>query len=438
MLFLELAMIFVLSQKNGLSIFFRSDGTEYQRLVGNIISQGAFSVEKQAPFTPTDYRTPGYPFWLAIIYLIFKSFTPAIFIGTIFFAFSAPLTYLIGKEIFREKIAFSAAVLFAIEPWVIFQSGFLAAEQIFLPSLLFSAYLFCRYLNSKNNTFLYSASLFLGLTALIRPVALYFILIFTVLAFISEFKYSTLKSSKTSIITIFIFFLILSPWLIRNKIVLNTWQMSSTASNGVLYIESWALNKYLGKIGDEHEWEKAAQILGTYNFELTKRAENMKVLANYAIKEIKKNKAAFASMHLKSMAVFFIKNSYGNIFLDLKVENANIQSKIANFIFQKDFKGLFISIKNTNIGSKFLILLFFFWPLIIIFAAFGILNMFINNYRSVIFWLLIFWILYFPTLTSDLLDESRYRLPINAPLFMLAFFGFFKIKNYFFKYDASY
>src|SRR3989344_4345016 len=117
MLALEAGMIFTLTNFNDLSIFFRSDGTEYQRLVKNIINNGEFSLDKQTPFVPTDYRTPGYPFWLAFIYIIFKSFTPAIFIGAVAFAVSAPLVYLIGKEIFEEKIAFWSAILFAIEPW---------------------------------------------------------------------------------------------------------------------------------------------------------------------------------------------------------------------------------------------------------------------------------------------------------------------------------
>ena len=430
---LELAMIFVLSQKHGLSIFFRSDGTEYQTLVKNIINSGEFSLDRQAPFFPTDYRTPGYPFWLAIIYLIFKSFAPAIFIGATVFALSAPLVYLIGKEIFKEKIAFWGAVLFAIEPWAIFQSGFLAAEQIFLPFLLFSIYLFCRYLKSENNTYVYWASFFLGLTALIRPAVLYLILVFAIFAFISEQKYSLFRALKTSVLTILIFIAVLSPWLIRNKIVLNTWQMSSTASNGVIYIESWALNKYLGKIGDEHEWEKAAQILGTYDFGSMKRADKTKILADYGIKEIKDNKMAFVAMHLKSMALFFVKNSYGNIFLDLKIKNSNVQSKVGSFVFQKDFYGLLNLLKNTTFGSRFLILLFFFWPVITILSVLGIFDMFIKNYRNVFFWFLVFWILYFPALMSDLLDESRYKLSISAPLFVLAVSGFYKLKDFFFK-----
>lgn len=429
MLVLELAMIFVLSQRNGLSIFFRSDGSEYQRLVLNLIDHGKFSLDNQTPFISTDYRTPVYPAWLAIIYLIFKSFKPAIFIGAAIFALSAPLVYIIGKEIFGEKIAFWSAVLFAVEPWAIFQGGFLAAEQIAVPVFFLAIYLFCRYLKSGKSYYIYWASAFSGVAALIRPATLYFVLIFAVLAFISELRFSVLKSFKTTALVILIFIAVLSPWLIRNKIVLNTWQMSSAASNGVLYIESYILNKYLGKITDEPEWRKAEQILGARGYNSIRDVENAKILADYAIGEIKSNKIAFITMHLKNMALFWVKNSYGNIFLDLKINGADVQSKMAGFFSKRDFLGLISFIKNISVGSKILILISLFWPVIIFLAILGAYNIFKKDYRNLLYWFLLLWILYFPALMADFHDISRYKLSINAPLFMLAVIGFYKIKN---------
>jgi len=437
MLVLELAMIFVLIQKNSLDIFFRSDGYQYQTLVINFINHGAFSLDEQAPFMPTDYRTPIYPAWLAVIYFIFNSFKPAIFIGAAIFSLSAPLVYLIGKEIFSEKTAFISAILFAVEPWAIFQGGFLAAEQIATPVFFLAIYLFCRYLKSGESYYIYWASAISGIAALIRPATLYFVLIFALLAFIAELRFSILKSFKTAALVILIFTAILSPWLIRNKIVLNTWQLSSSASNGVIYMESYLLNKYLGKITNEPEWEKAEQILGIKIYgpnaiaNAIKNSENTKILADYAIKEIKSNKAAFITMHLKNAALFLVKNSYGNIFLDLKISNADIQSKIKSFLLKKDFFGLASFIKNVSIGSKILILVSLFWPVIIFLAILGVYNIFKKDYRNPLYWFLLLWILYFPALMADFHDISRYKLSINPSLFMLAVLGFYKMKNLF-------
>ncbi len=438
MLVLELAMIFALWQRSGLNIFFRSDANEFQSIVKNLINYKVFSSDIQAPFYPTNFRTPIYPFWLAIIYLIFGSFKPAIFIGAFVFAISAPLVYLIAKEIFPEKISFIAAILFAIEPWALFQSGFLVAEQIFMPIFLLSIYLFCRYLKFNNPHYLYWASFSLGITALIRPIALFFISIFLFLTFFSELKLSVKSAFKFSALSLFIFVLILSPWLMRNKIILNTWQISSI-SDVSLYIDNYAmLEKYLGKMKpDENINEVGRILLGTKNYGEAMRSENAKTLARVAIKEIKENAGSYVTMHLKNMALSLVKNSYGNIVLDLKIGDAGIQSKISRSLFKNDFSGTIILIKNATTGSKILITLFFFWPIMILLVFIGIYNAFKKDWRNLLFWFLLLWILYFPALTADILDRSRYKLAINAPLFMMAVYGFYEIKKYLFSYVGN-
>ena len=434
MLALELVMIFVLSQINGIGIFSRNDANEFRIIVKNVIDYGVFSLEIEAPFFPTNFRTPGYPLFLSIIYLIFFSFKPAIFIGAAIFALSAPLVYLIAKEIFTEKIAFISAILFAIEPWALFQSGFLVAEQIFMPFFLLSVYLFCRYLKSEKRNYLYSAVFLQGLAALTRPISIFFILIFLIFIFIIELKSSLRQSAKTMALALAIFILVLSPWLIRNKIVLNTWQVSSI-SNINLFIENYAmLEKYLGKMKqDEDIYEIARILLGTRNDLEIFRIENSKILAGVALKEIKENAGSYAIMHLKALPGFLVRNSYGNIFLDLKVGGSDIQGKLGRQFFSGNFSGFFDLTKNSPAASKILLILFLFWPIIILFVAAGIIWGFKNYRRNLLFWFLIFWPLYFLALAGNLRDISRYKLTINAPLFMFASLGFYKIYNYFFK-----
>ena len=434
MLFLELAMIFALSQKNGLNIFSRNDANEFQSIVKNLISRQTFSLDSEPPFYPTNFRTPIYPFWLLIIYLIFNSFKPAIFIGAVIFALSAPLVYLIAKEIFPEKISFVAAILFAIEPWTIFQSGFLVAEQIFMPIFLLSAYLFCRYLKFNNPFYLYYTSFSLGFTALIRPIALFFVSVFLFLTFVLELKTSVKSAFKYSALSLLVFIIVLSPWLVRNKIVLDTWQISSI-SNVNLYIENYAmLEKYLGKMKPDEDINEVGRILlGTKSYGEAQRAGNAQILANVALKEIKANFSSYLKMHFKALPLFLVRNSYGNIFLDLGAGDSNIQSKLAGFLSEKDLSGALNLIKNASLGAKILIFLLFFWPIVIFCAIIGLFAGFKNYYKSPLFWFLILWILYFLALTGNLRDISRYKLTINTPLFMLAALGLFKVYKYFFK-----
>ena len=433
MLALELVMIFVLSQKNELNLFFKGDGYQYHGMVNNLINYQVLSVNEKAPFLPTNFRTPIYPYWLALIYIIFNSFIPAIFIGAVVFAISAPLTYLIARELFSEKIAFISAILFALEPWAVYQAGFLAAEQIFIPFLLFVIYLFCVYIKSGSVFYLYLASFFLGFTVLIRPVNLFFIfgLIFFSIIFETA-KAHWNRALKVAALAIFIFSLPLIPWLIRNKIVLNSWQFSS-ASNINLYFGHYAmLEKYLGKISDNEDMnEKARNLIGAEKDEETMTVKNSKILGDVATKEIRSNFGPYVAMSLKMFPLFLLKNSYGNIFFDLKIPNFNIQSKIRADFANKNFGNLPILVKNMPLSSKFLLILLFFWPIIILLTLFGIFSNLKRKPANLLLWFLIFWILYFTVLTELARDISRYKLAINAPLFMFAVAGLYKIKNLF-------
>lgn len=428
----ELLTIFVLSQINGIEIFFRGDGRDYQNLANNLIYHQTFAITPEPPYLPTNFRTPIYPFWLAFIYLIFQSYNTAIFVGALVFAISALLVYLIGREIFTEKIALITALLFGLEPWALFQAGFLAAEQIFMPIFLFSIYLFLRYLKSQRTHYFYRASLFLGFVTLVRPLVTFFILIFIFLAFIYEFNISAMRAFKTTLLGFLVFLTILSPWLIRNKIVLNTWQISSISSVS-LYVENYMmLEKYLGKMKESEDInEKARILLGTGNYEEATKAENAKILGKTAFKEIKSNFGSYIAMHLDKLPLFLLRNSYGNIFLDLKIPGANIQSNIGRHLLNKDFASLFALVKNAPIGSKILIAVALFWPLIVVLAIVGIFAKFKADQRNLIFWFFILWIGYFLALVGNLRDISRYKLTVNAPLFMFAVYGFYKIKNYF-------
>lgn len=429
----ELSAILVLIQINGIEIFFRGDGRDYQNLANNLIHHQTLAITPNPPYLPTSFRTPIYPFWLSLIYFIFKSYNAVIFIGAFVFALSSPIVYVIGREIFTEKIAMIAAFLSGLEPWALFQSGFLSAEQIFMPLFLLSVYLSFYYLKSGAILPLCFSSLILGIAILTRPVALFFIIIFIFLAFISELRYSIWRSFKTSLIIFLIFAAVITPWLIRNKIVLNSWQFSS-ASGIRIFGDYVMLKQYLGKTksGEIIDlYEESRRFLGVKSDWDAMSIENSNKMSQVALEEIKSNFGSFFKMYSQNILLFFFKNSYSNIFFDFGVSDSNIQSRIINHFKQtKDFSA-FSLIRNASFGAKILLLLIIFWPTITLLAIFGVFKMLKERWRDPLTQLLILWILYFSVLTATARDLSRYRLAIHAPLFLFAVYGFYRVKNYF-------
>src|ERR1044072_5283544 len=47
------------------------DGRVYSQIARNVLEQHVYSIESQAPYTPTLIRLPGYPLFIAAIYSIF-------------------------------------------------------------------------------------------------------------------------------------------------------------------------------------------------------------------------------------------------------------------------------------------------------------------------------------------------------------------------------
>ncbi len=435
--FAEFLVILILIQINGIGIFFRGDGRDYQNLANNLIYHQTLAITPEPPYLPTNFRVPIYPFWLAFIYLIFQSYNAAVFVGALVFAISAPLVYLIGREIFTEKIALIAALLSGLEPWAFFQSGFLTAEQIFMPIFLLSIYFFCRYLKSGTTLQLCLASLILGIAALTRPAALFFVAIFIFLAFIFELRHSIWQSFRASALIFLIFIAVLTPWLIRNKIVLDNWQFSS-ASGIRIFNDYIMLEQYLNKVkpGEVVDmYERARQLLGVKSDWDAMSVENSKKMSRVALGEIKSNFGSFLKMYSQNILLFFFKNSYGNIFFDFGVPDSDIQSKISSYFKQTNDLNVVALISGASLGAKILIILALFWPLVTFLAIIGIIKIFREKWRDPLFWLLVLWIFYFSFLIASVRDLSRYRLAIYMPLFTLAVYGFYSIKNRFF--DAN-
>ena len=430
----ELLVIFILIRINGTEIFFRGDGQDYQNLANNLINHQMLAITPLPPYWPTSFRTPIYPFWLVFIYLIFRSYNAAIFIGAFVFALSAPFVYLIGREVFTEKIAVTAAFLSGLEPWALFQAGFITAEQIFMPIFLLSAYFLCLYIKYSKTSHIYFSSFIMGIAVLTRPVALFFIAIFIFLALILELKHSFWRSIKVSTLIFFIFIATLTPWLVRNRVILDSWQFSS-ASGIRSFADNIMLQEYLGKTKPDEAidiYEQARQLTGAKSDYDIMTVENSQKISQAALKEIKANFGTFLKMHFEDMALFLFKNSYGNIFFDLGVPDSNIQSKISNYIRWPEVKYLdtINLIRNSSSGAKILLILTFFWPVAAILAVIGIFTTFKQNRYNLLFWFLILWIIYFPFLVAWG-DISRYRLSIHAPFFLLVAAGFYGMKNLF-------
>ena len=373
------------------------DTGHHIRLAKNLIDYGVFSLDgldskhSTIPLRPTNFLTPGYAFWLAFIYIIFKSFTPAIFIGVLIFALSVPLTYFLAEEIINnKKIAFWATLIFMFEPLSIYHSGLLFTEQLFVPIFLVAVYFFIAHLRRDNKKFLAASLLLFSVSVLIRPIIFYFLPVLILINIFKEAKTSWCKALIMGIVLAVLAYSVAGVWVIRNKIILNTWQISS--NQGAILVSHYGLVA--------RKLEKSSFDLPSFAYEsnnfLTEYNNN---LGKAALKELAKNKLAYLEVKFSYLPVFFLTNGYNNLF-------SRLTGRSENFVF---LIGVLI------------------WVVISLLGLIGLWRLFMSDRKTQVIFA-VFLILYFALIASPIVT-SRYRLPLNPFIFIFAVSGFYFLRD---------
>jgi len=453
MLVLELAVAGIIFAKFSFDFYQGGDSPGYMILAKNFVEHSTFSLNNASPYTPSNIRTPGYPLFLALIYLIFHSFVPAIFFGALISAFAAPLIYLIAKEVFApldkapegryltgqaEKIAFVAAILTAIEPMGLFLGVSIVTEGIFTPILFLAVYCFIRYLKHGDTKNIWISGFLFGIATLIRPITFYFWPL-AILFIIYKLKDSWHHALKKSLIFALTFFIVLSPWLIRNKISVGSWQIAGLQGY-VFFIDHYgAVLRYLGEAGPLSDVQARAFAIAGPDKIFTSQGSD--ILFKSAISGIKEHKFVYASVYSKSLISFFVANGYKSFFIDILGIPAKASFVPFELFLRFDFKSIF----KTMAGMDFIGVLIYFGSKIFWVAASGLfLTSFIyllikKNFKAIraeiIFIAAI--IIYFALITGPTaVGGGRTKAPINGLIFIFAVFGFYKLLDFFKKKTA--
>lgn len=230
------------------------DSHIYEMLAKNIISGHGFSFDMKAPFSPTMFKEPLYALFVALIYLILAPSFKYIVISQMFLnPFIAILIYLIGREIFEERIARFASLLVSLIPIFGEMSFFIQVEAFYIPLMLFFLYVLTMAFK-KNRIPLYLLSgILLGLCSLCRSIVFYLpgvIIILIALGYGEGLKFNKSKDTKRRIlkITVFIasFILVVSPWVNRNMKKFKSYQISERGGR-ILWAQATMAEEFSGR-----------------------------------------------------------------------------------------------------------------------------------------------------------------------------------------------
>lgn len=204
----------------------RGDETDYQAIATSLAAGGAFAVTDDRP---TGRRPPGYPALLSLLYRVTGPDPVAgrvmqVGLGVLVVA----LTCLCAGRMFGASTGLVAAGLAAVNPFLIFISGYLLTENLYLALLLGALSVapapddLCRGTWKRP----VAAAALLGLAALTRPTAVPLfawaaaaVLLLCGLSWRSRFARVLVMAGA--------FVLIVAPWYARNARVLGGWVLTT-------------------------------------------------------------------------------------------------------------------------------------------------------------------------------------------------------------------
>ncbi|MCL4378486.1 MAG: glycosyltransferase family 39 protein [Actinobacteria bacterium] len=187
------------------------------------------------------WRTPGFPFFLSIIYRIFGHNFLAAKIGlAVLSSLSAVLIYFNGKILVNEKTGIISSLIYVFYPAAIFWTGYLAPETLITTILLFFSLYFFLGEKHENSYMFFFAGVFLGLGVLVFSLFLV-VLPIIIIYFLIKNKNLFIKGV---LLTFAGFFLVVSPWIIRNYKIYRTFLLTSTEGGIVSYIANNPLSIY--------------------------------------------------------------------------------------------------------------------------------------------------------------------------------------------------
>jgi len=211
------------------------DEVDYSQLASRILEGKSYHSNFMLGFT--NYRPPLYPLFIAVIYFFTDNSILAVKLAqALLGAFICSIVFFIAQGIFKDKrISFGAAFIYAIYPSSILVGGSLLSETLLTFLLALAIFFILRgYARPSLKNYLFSG-IFLGLSALTRPVILAFVpFLILWLAFFSSGN--VLSRFKGVVFVILFMILTIMPWTVRNYFVFKELVPISTGGGISVYV----------------------------------------------------------------------------------------------------------------------------------------------------------------------------------------------------------
>ncbi|MFN8284883.1 MAG: glycosyltransferase family 39 protein [Chitinophagales bacterium] len=376
----------------------------------------ALCIKNNFTFCGDAFRTPGYPFFVSIIYFISGNHVSHVLFIQIFLnLISIVLMYKIGAALFSEKTGFIAAVLFSLDLHHIIFIYYILTETIYTTVFLLGLYYFIKAIKTNQLKFFLMTGILYGISALIRPISQFYI--YCVFAFVLIFFYKNRKNGiRFSFMLLIGYFVTIAPWCARNYSEYGHFALSNIKGYNLLF---WNASYYEAK----RQHKTIEEINQSFVVELEKMGwrkdanpfDKEKYDGALANKIIKANFADYLKTHLIGTVKIHLSLGTQSLTEVLHVPSKKFSEE------EKYTNGIFTLMKKffaQKTIAEILLGLFVavFLAIIYFFAIIGIWQMI--KTRHVLLMLFLLGSAGYFALISGIISYARYRLP-SIPFYIL-------------------
>jgi 4-amino-4-deoxy-L-arabinose transferase-like glycosyltransferase len=169
---------------------------------------------------PTAFVAPLYSVFLALIYSIWGRSLDIIRLSQIILdIFSCLLIFNIAGEMFNKRVAIFASLFYSIYPLLVYQTGLVLSETLFIFFLVSFSYLLLKvFSTSGNKVIAFLCGTILGLAVLTRPIPL-LLPVIIIPGLLYHYRYKKTLALSKSIYIMIGMSIVVIPWIIRNYFI---------------------------------------------------------------------------------------------------------------------------------------------------------------------------------------------------------------------------
>lgn len=421
-----------------------SDAPRFYKIADALVAGHGFTLG-EPPFEPSAFFPPLFLSFLAGSLWASGSFVPAVLVHVILGSLLPLVVWgIAGRFTEDRRVRTIAAALAAFEPQMILWSIVPTTEMLAGFTMAASLYFFLRLRESGASRDAIFSAVFLGFSTLTRPHGQFVFLIFVAILFCSvllswkrpEAGLWAMGAVRKRMLPVFLFavsfFLILSPWLIRNYYYFGTVSVATTGLRNVY--SDFAVSVITVATGTEFgdvRQELLGDIAERYGVSVKEVREDPRwgsVLAQEGFRIIREHPKEATVVLVVAGQAFFTQDLYTSYLGHFRViPDRNLTFNPLVTIFTKGF-GEFYRMAREHLGPYFAIPIVgrMFW-LAVFFAWIGgaavaVLRGGKERAAALVFVVLIG---YYATtsMVGAFSDQGRLRYPVNSLMFILSSFS---------------